>query len=270
MNATLPEPSLWSWAVNRLFQAEITAFRRGFEDHPVPLEQDLRAGAVAWLAVFAPEAINAESRRLLRVTCEAESEFVDYDVVGWYRTVYLHVAEFALSGDARWLDVLVTNLDHRSSQLRSSLHAPLGLVIPRLKISFPGILSKFEHNLVLGHFYNDSLLCLFYCMQASPLMKLAQLLRWRQHIRLMPQDIETVDAAIKGEPLKNILIAEEYAKICRYLVCRMAEPEFLREAYPLTLAPNDGPKTLGLWERTQAHPLVKPFIRVEWPKDRKA
>jgi hypothetical protein len=266
MNAVLPEPSLWSWAINRLFQAEIAAFRRGFEEHPVPLEQDLRAGLVAWLAVFAPEAINAESRRLLHVTCEAESEFVDYNEAGWYRTVYLHVAEFALSGDVRWLDVLVNNLDHSSSQLRSSLHAPLGLVIPRLKITFPDLLAKCERNLVLGHFYNDSLLCLFHSAQASPALKLAQLLRWRQHIRLVPQDIETIDAAIKGDPLRNTLIAEEYSEICRYLLCRLAEPEFLREAYPLALAPHSGPNILGLWKRTQSHPLVKLLIRVDWAK----
>ena len=74
MSAILSGTSLWSWAINRFFQAEIVAFRRGFEQHPVPLQQDLRAGAVAWLAVLAPEAINADSRRLLRVTCEAESE----------------------------------------------------------------------------------------------------------------------------------------------------------------------------------------------------
>jgi hypothetical protein len=270
MTAIFPEISLWSWAINRLFQAEITAFRRGFEEDPVPLQQDLRAGAVAWLAVFAPEAINAESRRLLRVTCEAEAEFVDYDEAGWYRTVYLHVAEFALSGDVKWLEVLVTNLDHRSSELRSSLHAPLGLVVPRLKLTFPGLCPKVERNLVLGHFYNDSLLCLFYCAQGSAVLKLAHLLRWRERIRLVPQDIETIDEAIKGGPLRNTVIADEYAKICRYLLCRLVEPEFLREAYPLTMAANSGPTTLGLWDRIQAHPLMKRLIEVEWAKEQQA
>ena len=142
MAAPFLEGPLAAHTLDRLFRAEIAAFRREIEIRPVPERQDLRAGAVAWIAAFAPEVLSEDSRRLLLLTCEAESHFVDLNTDIWYRTVYLHAAQFALSGHPKWLDVLVTNLDHRTSQLRKSLHAPLGLVAPRLKLNSPFLVPR--------------------------------------------------------------------------------------------------------------------------------
>jgi hypothetical protein len=134
MSVTLPETPLDLDQLNRLLLAEIRSFRRSFDDRPVPVAQDLRAGAIAWIATFAPEAIGDDARQLLFLTCEAARQLPDYHHHGWYRTVYLDVAQYTLTGEPSWLSTLVSNIDHHSRQLRISLYSPLGLVAPGLKL----------------------------------------------------------------------------------------------------------------------------------------
>ena len=47
--------------LERLFNAELLAFHSDFEVQPVPIEQDLRAGAIGGIAAFAPEAVTLEA-----------------------------------------------------------------------------------------------------------------------------------------------------------------------------------------------------------------
>jgi len=121
MGVELPETPLDLDRLNALVLAEIRSFRRGFDNEPVPVEQDLRGGAVAWVATFAAEAVDEEARRLLLLTCQAARELPDYNHHGWYRAVYLDVAQYALTGEPDWPFALVSNIDHHSSQLRASL-----------------------------------------------------------------------------------------------------------------------------------------------------
>jgi hypothetical protein len=139
--------------------------------------------------------------------------------------VYLDIAQYLLSGDPTWLNVVIANIDHHSSQLRFSLHAPLGLIASDMKLGHPELLSRMESNLRKSHFFNDSLMCLFCVLQGEPVVKLAQLMRWRQQIDLAPQDVKTLDTLIAGEPISNAAIFGEYSRITRYLVCRLLDPE---------------------------------------------
>jgi hypothetical protein len=262
MTASFPATALSHASLDQLFQAEVAAFRRGFEEQPVPLIQDLRAGTVAWIAVFAPEAISAEARLSLRLTCEAERDFADYASHGWYRTVYLHVAQYALSHDESWLTILVTNLDHSSSQLRSSLHAPLGLVAPHLKLSFPELRTRIESSLSRWYMYNESLLCILLVLDASPTLKLAQLLRWREQLNMSPQDIGVVDKLKEGMPLSNALIAEECFEIVRYMLCRLLELSDGALGDRTSAGRQDARAITfnAFWQRMAKHPLMSPIV----------
>ena len=264
MNIRLAESPLDLDRLNRLFLTELHDFRRGFDDVPVPAEQDLRAGAIAWVALFAPEAVDEEARRRLSLTCEATRELPDYDHHGWYRAVYLDVAQYALTGEPRWLSTIVSNIDHHSSQLRTSLHAPLGLVAPALALPFGELRQRIENNLRSAHFYNESLMCLFCVLQTEPAVKLAQAIRWRDDISLAPQDADRLDRLISGKLLSNALIAKEYGEITRYLACRLLDRA-------LTDSPVERPGgSLGLssraltlnalWQRVAAHPLNAPLV----------
>lgn len=267
MDDQFPETPLAIDRLDVLVRQEIMDFRRGFEKQPVPAEQDLRAGAVAWVAAFVPEAIARELRELLFLTCDGAREGPDFDHHGWYRTIYLDVAGYLLSGDAAWLDVLIANIDHHASQLRSSLYGPLGLAAPRLKLTHPELVLRVESNLRKHHFYNDSLMCVFCQFQAEPGTRLAQLEYWRAHIDLTPQDIATVETLINRQRLSNGLVFDEYAEISRYLFCRLLDPVFGHRARSDPFEGAERKLTLNtLWQRMSGHPLMKPFIQLEMGK----
>ena len=262
--AILPETTIDLECLEALFLNELQDFRSGVEDHPVPAAQDLRAGTIAWIAVFAPEALGNDARKLLLQACDAARERPDFGEHGWYRTVYLDVAQCALSGNPDWLSVLVSKLDHPSSQLRASLYGPLGLVAPTLKLSMAELMQRIENNLRAAHFYNNSLMCLFCVLQANPAVKLAQVMRWREHIRLAPQDIATLDKLIALGPIPNALISDEFARIARYLLCRLLDPTIKKTASAPKGYPANGQESVltlnALWRRIATHPLNASFI----------
>jgi hypothetical protein len=267
MRVELPETPLDFRRLDALLLAEIQDFRRGFEDAPVPIEQDLRAGAIAWIATFAPEAVASETRRVLYLTCDATRKMPDYDHHGWYRAVYLDIAQYTLTREPGWLTTLVSNLDHHSSQLRASLHAPFGLVAPTLNLSWGELKQRIENNLRAAHLYNDSLMCLFCVLQADPAVKRAQAMRWRQGIKLAPQDIDTLDKLIAGNLLSNALIAEEYAEISRYLVCRLLNAALVGSgpaSHEDALDTRRQALTVNaLWRRMASHPLIAPLVALK-------
>jgi hypothetical protein len=110
-------------------------------------------------------------------------------------------------------------------------------------------------------------MCLFCVLQADPATKLVQARRWHEHIDLAPQDIDTLDTLIAGHLLSNTLIADEYAEIGRYLVCRLIDPALAGNVvtqHGRSLDARHPSLTLNtLWQRVAGHPLNASFVSLK-------
>ena len=246
--------------LNALFNAELLAFHSNFDVAPVPMEQELRAGVIAWIATFAPEAISPEGEEQLWEIFYSIRKRSDFRSFGWYRTPYLDVARFSLSGDHDALSIIINNIDHHNSSLRSALHPPLGLVAAELSLDDYELSSRMEHCLESGLFFNDSLMCILSVLRDDPQRKIELVKKWRREIDLVPQDAKMLDCVFRGDGISNSLIMDELFLILRYLFCRLLDPE-LSDIYTekqLDLFPHW--KHHLIWKRMCEHPLLKATI----------
>jgi len=267
-----------------LFHAELTNFRAGMRTELIPKIQDLRAGALGWIARFLPEAVREADRDLISETRAAVRGRPDFATGGWYRIPYLDAAQYALSGDRSVLDVLIANLDHATSALRSALHAPLGLVVDRLSIEDEDLVRRISGSLAKGHLDNESLLCLFITARGKPARKFELARHWRDSLKLAPQDIPRLDAVLTAGFLSNAHIYDEYSEILRYLFCRMLEAESPQHNLDSQLEfegvlPRNLPRVRSrqieipgiqtpksvrldvLWQRMSEHPLMRADVQ---------
>jgi len=246
--------------LNWLFTNELNSFWSNFDLAPVPVEQDLRAGVIGWIATFAPEAIGDEGERELWRIFTAVRERSDFRHFGWYRMPYLDVARFSLSKDSDALAYIIANLDHHKSSLRSALHAPLALIAPRLSLSHPELAGRIEKALKHGLFFNESLLCIFFALRGDHRRKVELVKDWRNRIDLSLMDAETLDRVIAGNAISNSLIADELSENLRYLFCRLLDPELgnvpprkQHDLFPDAMIH-------AIWKRMSGHPLVKSSV----------
>lgn len=264
-----------------LLGAELRAFLRDFDRSPVAIDQDLRGGLLAWISVFLPEAVPTRIRTKIEETCRGARDSASYRTNGWFRLPYLDVAQFALSGEYQWLQVIVQNLGHMNSSLRMALLPPLALVIDRVDIDLYGFADFVASNLRQALFYNDALLALFAAARAPASVKRERLDVWRREIKLAPQDVERLDRLIDDGLVENTLVCEELLLINQYLFTRLLasthegyleneqiflfdaqETENMNANAAAVKSLEHASDALALWERMRLHPLNTPLVRL--------
>ena len=258
----LTQESYATGRLDRLFTAELRAFYSNFDVAPVPVEQDLRAGAIAWISTFAPKATSPDGKEELWRISNAARKRADFNHFGWYRIPYLNVAQYSLDGDLSSLSTVIGNIDHHDSSLRSSLHAPLALIAPKLSLDDNNLSERIESCFRSGYMYNDSLMCIFAALNDDHERKLTLIRKWRKMTSLNPQDIETLDLFLAGRLISNALIADEFSEILRYIFCRLLDPE-ISDALPSQrdLFPNN--KDWSIWQQMSDHPLMGSLVSVK-------
>ena len=246
--------------LNALFNAELLAFHCNFDVAPVPMEQELRAGAIAWIATFAPEAISPEGEEQFLEIAYSIRKRPDFRSFGWYRTPYLDAAHYSLTGDYTALSNVINNIDHHNSSLRSALHSPLGLVAAKLTLDDHELSSRMKHCLEDGLFFNDSLMCILSVLKDHPERKIELVKKWRRDIDLVPQDAEMLDYLIRGDGVSNGLIMDELFLTLRYLFCRLLDPELNQIYTKQQLDLFSHWKHHSIWKRMCEHPLLNSRI----------
>ncbi len=256
----LAQESYATSRLDRLFIAELRAFHSNFDVAPVPVEQELRAGAIGWIATFAPKAISLRGKEELRKVSTAARDRADFRHFGWYRVPYLDVAQYSLDGDNSNLSTVIDNIDHHNSSLRSSLHGPLALIAPRLSLDDNNLSGRMESCFKSSSMYNDSLMCIFVALNDNQERKLALIRKWRTMNSLSPQDIKLLDLILTGGLISNALIADGFSAVLRYIFCRFLDPE-VSKALPgqqLDLLPDS--EECPVWQEMAAHPLVGSLV----------
>lgn len=131
----------------KLAEHELAAFTAKFEVAPVPRRQELRAGSIAWVAAFLPEACTQDFRETLEQFLHAASELEDYSYRGWYCVPALAAAVYVLSGRLSALTSTIVNVDHHNSSLRTYVIESLAFAAPRLTFDNDELRTRVESNL---------------------------------------------------------------------------------------------------------------------------
>lgn len=253
--------------LNAVVVEELHAFESDFDVQPVPRHQEMRAGAIAWIARFIPEAIPTDTGMVIAATTGRLHRYPDHRTHGWFRTLYLDAALFALSGEERYLTDVLSNIDHGSSSLREAVIGPLGLVADRLPSDHPDLNRRIANSLTRGQMHNASLLAVFLATGGSAGFKTRQLEAWRRLPSLVPQDRETIDRLLSRTYLPISLLSEEYARIQRHLLFRLGAPDPARRkespSWPATPVP-----IVDIEDRLDRHPLMAPLIALATTPDR--
>lgn len=253
--------------IARIVRAELADFEEDFEVDPTPLAQDLRAGFVAWIAVFLPEAFSEDAREALRAFVVDARMRSDFEESLWWRTPYLDAALYALTGSRPWLDPLLGGLASPSSALRRGLQDGLALVADRIAFPDPMILERTERNLAAAHFFNEGLFAVVLAMPGDAEAKRETLRRWLEGAARSPQDKETLGALVRGEWASNERVAGELHRLARYGLARLAA---LRPGEPgpaqgslFAPRPTSPVGVRELFARMDRHPMGRSSVRVK-------
>lgn len=237
---------------DHIFRTQLKAFVSGLEQQPVPEVQDLRAGTLAFIAAFAPEALSATSIKLLADTRARSRSWESFQTELWWRIPFLDATLFNLRHDIEDMRIVIENLSHRTRGIRTHLFAPLGLALPRLDLDQTSFVQRMAENLDIGHLGNDQGFCILLASDMPLARKRAILEHWHA-IAANDQDKERAERALSGRPIENHTIQNAYLLITLHL----AECAFTsqRDALPLfSITPAE------MIDRAKAHPLMQPSL----------
>ena len=104
--------------ISKIIEQELEDFLENLHIHPAPDLQYSRSGLIAWFCVFFPKAVMKGQRdKIVDAVTELKSQD-EYIVSDWYRLPFLEVSAYALTRNFNFLETIISNIDHHSSQLR--------------------------------------------------------------------------------------------------------------------------------------------------------
>ncbi|MDF2234957.1 hypothetical protein P2H44_20550 [Albimonas sp. CAU 1670] len=193
----------------------------GLDRQPVPEVQDFRAGALAFLATYATEAISAKTTRLLADTLRRLHASRSFSTHEWFRLPYLDVALCNLTSETWPLQTTLANLSHGTSDIRTHLYAPLGLAIRKVDPEASGFVQRMRENFRAAHMANEPGICLLLAMRMDRERKKALLLDWLSGAAA-EQDRLALGNALTGLAIRNDWILTEYADVAMHLAGALA------------------------------------------------
>jgi hypothetical protein len=248
-------------------EAELEAFIAEFNVAPVPSRQEMRAGCVAWIATFLPEACGVRLRHRLNAFLQSVQEHDDFSVRGWFRVPTLAAAGFALDGIEGELAPTVANVDHHSSSLRSYVLESLAFVAPRLTFGGGELRMRVESNLRKGHLFSDWSVAVLLATRGNPDDKRTWAAAWAaQNLNPLERDL-LQSAARPASQLQNPLCASlmelERYTLLRLLTTASAEERAETRGRQPALPGMESVEFELLQRRLSEHPLMNPTFTIE-------
>lgn len=255
------DPALWH-AAKRFASAEFEAFKMGYEAEPVLRRQELRAGAIAWVAVALPEAFGYSWTQELRqwlYALHAPRRDIDH----WFRVPALRSAVAVTDADdPDAVTEVVMNIDHHNASLRSYMLECLAFAAPMLSFEDEELRARVESVLQQNYLYSDCAIALLLATKGDRDAKTEWAKQWVDVVQ--PSfGRDQLAAAISGTPVGNPLF-ERLHEIERYSLTGL-----LAEAPERTgsLGTDEDLLVRGWTEliriHLRAHPLLNPTFRVE-------
>jgi hypothetical protein len=253
-------------------------FIQDLEITPVGEVQDLRAFSVLWIALFVPEAISPRFQSAMTAAALQWRERPDFGHSIWFRILPVEAALYALTGDPFWVSLILSNLDHHNSSLRTMAIETLAPIADRLTFG-AAELTCVEHNIDVRHFFWEWPVILLAISRTAAGEKRQRFAKWLETYELDPPGREIVEKLAAGETVENPFLYR-LLRIQQFLSLQFAcaPPQELRQ---FDLDPDRKsetgsfmPEQPGLfsqnpmdfadlvWERISAHPLTALMVQI--------
>ncbi len=268
-------PPLDCERIAQALDAELDAFLRRLHVHPVPEDQDMHGGFIAWVCAFLPETVPGSFTKHLDSVVREVRHRPDYRASWWYRTLLLDVAFFALTDDPSWLEVAISNAGHGASQLRVAILEALAFVADRLSFDDRMLRERVEANLDHVHFYCEDSVMLLLAGKGPVEEKRAWLQGWLDQGKFLnPHQKEALEALAAGRGVPNTFYLNLFLWVQQYVTLRLAATTpsryvqgTLLDVPPPQLAldfPLPPPDLVSLlWTRLRQHPLMQSHFTLQ-------
>jgi hypothetical protein len=222
-------------------------------------EHEMRAGAIAWVAAFIPEAVPRLIRHRLFDLLRSLEDTPSEDRPAAIGLPLLWAAAHGLEGGHRWLRRLTGPGMADRTELPEALLTALGLVAPRIACDDPAIVGLLGARLRRGGPGTAELLGVWLGCAGDRDQKLAVLkAAARLPRRLSGTDAEAIALAMAGAPLPIPGVTRDWQVIQAWVMLALAgqtlEPGEGDSIRRLFLAPGLPPGLL--WQRVAQHPLT--------------
>lgn len=114
--------------LNAIFRCELASFLENLPDYNLSETSAASGDPISWLSVFAPEAINEESKSALQEVIYKLRSRSTYRLVGWFQELPLKIALYGIDRDYAHLGSHIENLSYAESELRWYIMDSLALV----------------------------------------------------------------------------------------------------------------------------------------------
>lgn len=243
----------------KIFNAELNLFLASLRIGPVTEAEDMRAGVIGFIATFAPEALDPQTRRRLVKEVRRIQADQDYRRDLWWRIAYLECAAYFLTNDPAFVQLLAANLSHHNSSIRRGLIPAFELAAPRLRSWEVDILTPIRHLLMVGAKFAPDALCLILASRHALETRHELILECREGSP--PQVQEMLGRTLRDKYVQNNLMLSEYSCILTHLVALALESDVT----PAEAGADPGDR-LDLYTRVQNHPLFCPVALLTPPE----
>lgn len=244
--------------LNTVFQDALDVFRTGFADNPFNSECGREASFIAWLAIFAPEALSDASKTLLRETFDV-AEKIDDKGHHEVRRLDLRIALYGCTEDAGWLQLHLNNLGHGTSGVRYIVMESLAIVADDLIFFWSSLQRSIEYNLQVVHGGCEDAVALAVVGRGDRQSKILKLKEWLDRYKLNKSERDYIQALCEGESVRNHFL-ESLFRQQSYVFHRLAsEPQHI-VPLPKNETLFDMRPLVKILERLQKHPLMRSHI----------
>lgn len=253
----IPEDNKSASVLDWVFRDQLRRFMEGLDVAPVTLEQDMRAGVVAFIATFASEVLGQSTITLFSESMSEIWERPTYWRDDWWKVAFLAAGHSNLFGTSYAIDVVANNIGHGNRNIRTFLYAPLGLAVGQLRPASGGFDQGMMQNFRIGHMGNQDGIAILLASRLSRDQKKATLERWRQEA--FGIDAETLDHVLEVGYCHHGMLTE-YANIALHLAqVALAMPHPATEDPQMNLL-GDTVTLQEVFGRIRKHPLFSTSV----------
>lgn len=248
--------------VNGFIERELALFVASFEAEPVSSIQDTRALAIEWVTFYFTEYISEGNRASIVGFLREVMTDERYSTFGWYRVPALLGAAFAFTRNHFYLNHLLGNLDHHSSELRRGILEAASIICPLIRFDEVKLRETTEKNLESHHFFWEQHVLLTLSADGRQDVKRAWLdglrSRFPAEMDKFEKELLGVDRYFLDSYFPNLL-----SGIQKYLLFKLlVNPSLPLESAIQPSLIDTGLTFDGLWKLAESHPLGSTLIEL--------
>jgi hypothetical protein len=247
--------------LNAIFQCELASFLENLPEYNLSETSEASGDLISWLSVFAPEAINEESKSKLHEIIYKLKSRSTYKLVGWFQELPLKIALYGIDRDYAHLGSHIENLSYGESGLRWYIMDSLALVAGELSIRDERLRWAAARNLEKVHGGCELCAAMVLMTTGPKEFKLECLQEWLGRYKINQWERDYLQKLAAGESLPNYFV-HRFFRQQTYLLDRFCRAN--------SVGPDQGEVTtlfdmrpmVQILERIRSHPLMQSHLQI--------